>query len=182
MGIVLQRGKPTQDKTAQIEVYHTLWQEICTPYNIITITQPDDFDAPISEPLIPPEDITLSNSLNTLFNFGPLVAFQWRLSEDWPVVVEVSANAITPLGYSVDQLLADEPGYRKLIHPNDLSRIIQEVVRRLQNRVRDEETVARIGGDEMVWRDDFATGVEQIDEQCKILIHTLQEAWGAHLH
>ena len=28
----------------------------------------------------------------------------------------------------------------------------------------------------MVWRDDFATGVDEIDEQHKILIHTLQEA------
>ena len=28
----------------------------------------------------------------------------------------------------------------------------------------------------LVWQDDFATGVEQIDEQHKILIHSLQEA------
>ena len=28
----------------------------------------------------------------------------------------------------------------------------------------------------LVWRDEFATGVEEIDEQHKILIHTLQEA------
>ena len=28
----------------------------------------------------------------------------------------------------------------------------------------------------LVWRDEFSTGVEEIDEQHKILIHTLQEA------
>ena len=31
-------------------------------------------------------------------------------------------------------------------------------------------------GSPLVWRDEFATGVEAIDEQHKILIHTLQEA------
>lgn len=100
----------------------------------------------------------MSNSLYTLFNFGPLVAFKWGLSEDWPVV-EVSANATPVLGYSIDQLLAGEPGYRKLIHPDDLPRIIQEVAHYLdtkQEHFRQRYRLRHAEG-HWLWIDDYNT-------------------------
>ncbi len=60
---------------------------------------------------------------------SPMVSFRWRATDDWPVDY-VSSN-ITRWGYSVDQMVAGTPRYSDIIHPDDLTRAIDEVTRHI---------------------------------------------------
>ena len=61
-----------------------------------------------------------------IINTGPVVAFRWRNSADWPVEF-VSANAENPLGYSADDFLAGRVLYTHVIAEEDLERVRREV-------------------------------------------------------
>ncbi len=58
---------------------------------------------------------------------SPVFSFRWRNASGWPVE-SVSPNIIQ-LGYSQEELLSGVIPYTKLIHPEDLQRVIEEVGR-----------------------------------------------------
>ena len=60
-------------------------------------------------------------------NASPVVCFRWRASPGWPVVF-VSDN-VANWGYNVDGLLAGQPPFADLVHPDDLERVAEEVER-----------------------------------------------------
>jgi len=60
-------------------------------------------------------------------NASPVVCFRWRASPGWPVVF-VSDN-VANWGYNVDGLMAGQPPFAELVHPDDLERIAEEVER-----------------------------------------------------
>ena len=61
-------------------------------------------------------------------NASPVVCFRWAASQGWPVIF-VSEN-VTQWGYTVEELLASRPPFADLIHPDDLGRIADEVMRK----------------------------------------------------
>lgn len=62
-----------------------------------------------------------------VFMGGPTVVFKWRAAEGWPVEY-VSPNVESVLGYASDDLLSGQVNYLHLIHPDDLTRVLQEVL------------------------------------------------------
>ena len=60
-------------------------------------------------------------------NASPVVCFRWQAGPGRPVVF-VSEN-VAGWGYSVDGLLAGQPSFNELLHPDDQTRINDEVER-----------------------------------------------------
>ncbi len=60
-------------------------------------------------------------------NASPVVCFRWRAAEGWPVVF-VSDN-VSHWGYTVAGLIAGQPSFAEMVHPDDLARIGEEVTR-----------------------------------------------------
>lgn len=61
-----------------------------------------------------------------LFSEGPVVVFEWRNEEGWPVEY-VSPNVERRLGYSPEELYAAEPPYAEIVHSDDIDRVTREV-------------------------------------------------------
>lgn len=62
-----------------------------------------------------------------MFVNGPVMTFTWRNSENWPVE-QASQNVIDILGYSAEEFLNGSVEYVKLIHPDDMQRVSDEVL------------------------------------------------------
>jgi len=60
-------------------------------------------------------------------NASQVICFRWRASAGWPVIF-VSDNVVQ-WGYSVESLLAGQPPFSEIVHPDDLARVVDEVVR-----------------------------------------------------
>ena len=73
-----------------------------------------------------------------LFISGAVVLFKWRHAPGGPVEF-VSPNVERLLGYSAANLLSGRVGYRALIHPDDLDRVIQEISRASESNARNFE-------------------------------------------
>jgi PAS domain S-box-containing protein len=56
---------------------------------------------------------------------SPAILFRWKAEENWPVDL-VSEN-IRQFGYEDQELLSGAVSYASLIHPDDLSRVVEEV-------------------------------------------------------
>lgn len=61
-----------------------------------------------------------------LFQSGPIIIFKWRAEEGWPVEY-VSQNIREIFGYKPQDLLSGKVPFVLLIHPDDQSRIAEEV-------------------------------------------------------
>lgn len=57
---------------------------------------------------------------------SPVIAFLWRNEDGWPVEF-VSGNVERLLGYKGDDFLSGRVFYNKLVHPEDIERVSQEV-------------------------------------------------------
>jgi diguanylate cyclase (GGDEF)-like protein/PAS domain S-box-containing protein len=73
------------------------------------------------------QDILLS-----LFDLSDAVLFKWNNDETWSVN-SVSQSVQRLLGYSPDALLSHQIVYAKLIHPDDIERVEQEVHHAIEN-------------------------------------------------
>jgi len=60
-----------------------------------------------------------------LFERGPVVAFRWRAEEGWPV--EFVSENVGQFGYQADDLTSGRVRYSDLVHPDDASRVAEEV-------------------------------------------------------
>jgi PAS domain S-box-containing protein len=60
-------------------------------------------------------------------NASPVVCFRWQASGNWPVSF-VSDN-ISQWGYTPAQLIAGQPHFADIVHPDDLARVAEEVQR-----------------------------------------------------
>jgi PAS domain S-box-containing protein len=70
-------------------------------------------------------DIRLSDQ-RSLFERGPIVVFTWRNEAGWPVEF-VSPNVVEVFGYEVQDFLDGRVAYGSLVHPDDLTRVAEEV-------------------------------------------------------
>jgi len=60
-------------------------------------------------------------------NASPVVCFRWAASNGWPVVF-VSEN-VRQWGYTPEQLQSGQPDFASIVHPDDLTRIADEVMK-----------------------------------------------------
>ena len=60
-------------------------------------------------------------------NASPVVCFRWAARDGWPVVF-VSDN-VAQWGYAAGRLIAGDPPFAALVHPDDLERVAGEVTR-----------------------------------------------------
>jgi len=62
----------------------------------------------------------------SIINKSPAVAFLWKNEEEWPVEF-VSDNVSELIGYNAEAFLCGQISYKKIVHPDDLERISNEV-------------------------------------------------------
>ncbi|TCD48642.1 PAS domain-containing protein [Chlorobium sp. N1] len=61
-----------------------------------------------------------------ILSAGPVFTIEWSNEENWPVTF-VSRNVKNSLGYTPEEMQAEEFRYAELIHPDDLDRVVSEV-------------------------------------------------------
>jgi len=74
--------------------------------------------------------LKMQKVLTTAINNSPAVIFLWKNEKYWPAIF-VSDNVIH-LGYTVDDFLSQTIQYGKIIHPDDLKRVEEELDRSIQ--------------------------------------------------
>ncbi len=74
--------------------------------------------------------LKMQKVLTTVINNSPAVVFLWRNEKYWPAAF-VSDNIIQ-FGYTVDDFMSQEILYGKIIHPDDLKRVEEELDRHIQ--------------------------------------------------
>ncbi|MCA9787374.1 MAG: PAS domain-containing protein [Candidatus Cloacimonetes bacterium] len=67
-----------------------------------------------------------------VFSEGPVVAFTWRNEENWPVE-RVSPNVLELTGHSAEEFIDNRVLYASLVHPDDISRVANEVAQMLRS-------------------------------------------------
>ena len=60
-------------------------------------------------------------------NASPVVCFRWAATDGWPVIF-VSEN-VRQWGYTPEQLQSSQPAFASIVHPDDLARIAEEVLK-----------------------------------------------------
>ena len=78
-----------------------------------------------------------------LFTAGPVLTFEWRYDENWPVT-HVSENVTDILGYSPEEMTASDFSYTSLIHPDDFEKAKQETVFFIDNHIDEFEQSYRM--------------------------------------
>jgi PAS domain S-box-containing protein len=75
-----------------------------------------------------------------LFSQGPVITLIWKTEQGWPIHY-ISQNIKDILGYSADELMAEKSKWETLIHPDDLSRLKEELRQfRQENRTYYNQT------------------------------------------
>lgn len=83
-----------------------------------------------------------------LFEQGPVILFTWQLTPGWPVVK--ITNNVHQFGYEPAEFLSKKLTFTDIVHPEDLDRIVKEMVAFLKNDIVYFEQDYRIftkGGD-----------------------------------
>lgn len=97
---------------------------------------------------------------NDIMHRSPAVALLWKNEEGWPVEF-VSDNVREVSGYTADEFLNGQVSYAEVIHPGDIDRVRQEVMRYSREDGRTEfmhepyRIIDREG--EVKWLDDRTT-------------------------
>lgn len=102
-----------------------------------------------------------------LFAGGPVSAIVWRPEEGWPVSF-VSQNIKQLLGYDQQLFMQDDFRYINLIHPDDITRITQEVSHNIAQKLTHWEQHYRLIDSQGVshWMYDYTRA--EFDEQGKL--------------
>lgn len=74
--------------------------------------------------------LKMQQVLTTAINNSPAVIFLWKNEKFWPSIF-VSDNVIQ-FGYTVDDFLSQKIQYGRIIHPDDLRRVEEELERSIQ--------------------------------------------------
>ena len=72
-----------------------------------------------------------------IINRSPTVAFLWKNDEGWPVEF-VSDNVKSLFGYTAEEFTSGKVPYAKIVHPDDLDRVAEEVTRYSEEKGRRE--------------------------------------------
>lgn len=74
--------------------------------------------------------LKIQKTLTTVINNSPAVVFLWKNEKYWPAV-SVSDNVIQ-FGYTVDDFISQTIQYGKIIHPEDLEKVEEDLERSIQ--------------------------------------------------
>lgn len=74
--------------------------------------------------------LEMQKTLTTVINHSPAVVFLWRNEKYWPAVF-VSENVVQ-FGYTVDDFISQKVLYGKIIHPDDLEKVEEELDRQIR--------------------------------------------------
>lgn len=74
--------------------------------------------------------LKMQEMLTTAVNNSPAVVFLWKNEKYWPAVF-VSDNVVQ-FGYTVEDFLSQKINYGRIIHPDDLKRVEEELDRSIQ--------------------------------------------------
>lgn len=74
--------------------------------------------------------LKIQKTLTTVINNSPAVVFLWKNEKYWPAV-SVSGNVIQ-FGYTVDDFISQTIQYGKIIHPEDLEKVEEDLERSIQ--------------------------------------------------
>ncbi|MCO5383712.1 MAG: PAS domain-containing protein [Methanosarcina barkeri] len=74
--------------------------------------------------------LKMQKMLTAVINNSPAVIFLWRNEKYWPAV-SVSDNVIQ-FGYTVDDFISQTIQYGKIIHPDDLEKVEEDLERSIQ--------------------------------------------------
>ncbi|TFH03788.1 MAG: PAS domain S-box protein, partial [Methanosarcina sp.] len=74
--------------------------------------------------------LKMQKVLTTVINNSPAVVFLWRDEKYWPAAF-VSDNVVQ-FGYTVDDFISQKVLYGKIMHPDDLKKVEEELERHLQ--------------------------------------------------
>jgi PAS domain S-box-containing protein len=74
------------------------------------------------------EDISEKEEANRILNLSGMVAILWKNDTDWPIEF-VSENAEKLFGYRAEDFYFNRINYSKIVHPDDLDRVNEEVKR-----------------------------------------------------
>ncbi len=74
--------------------------------------------------------LKIQKTLTTVINNSPAVIFLWKNEKYWPAV-SVSDNVIQ-FGYTVDDFISQTIQYGKIIHPEDLEKVEEDLERSIQ--------------------------------------------------
>jgi len=74
--------------------------------------------------------LKMQKVLTAVINNSPAVVFLWKNEKYWPATF-VSENVVQ-FGYTVDDFISQEVLYGKIIHPDDLKRVEEELERNIQ--------------------------------------------------
>ncbi|NCC52143.1 MAG: PAS domain S-box protein [Spartobacteria bacterium] len=72
-------------------------------------------------------------ALENIVNHSPTIAFLWKAEEGWPV--EYVSENISHMGYSPKELLSGDVPFSRLVHPDDLLHIAEEVAEYTRNGI-----------------------------------------------
>jgi PAS domain S-box-containing protein len=78
-----------------------------------------------------------------LFSTGPVMMLEWIPTENWPIKY-ISSNCSSILGYSSQEMMAQDFIYASLIHEEDSKRIFDEVKFNIENNVNYYEQSYRL--------------------------------------
>ncbi|MDP3859484.1 MAG: PAS domain S-box protein [Stagnimonas sp.] len=102
---------------------------------------------------------------NLLIEQSPTVLFRWAAKPGWPVDY-VSQN-VRQWGYEPDELLSGKTAFADLIHPDDLSRVAEEVAAHLASGAKQFAQMYRIRSKAgaVIWVDDRTTVERDAQDQ-----------------
>lgn len=83
------------------------------------------------------------HKLEEIVNASPVVAFLWRADVSWTAEY-VTPNASKILGYDAEEFLQGKVFYVQIVHPDDLERLVNEVLSYSQTDVDEFEQVGRV--------------------------------------
>jgi len=81
------------------------------------------------------KELGIPKSNNGIF-YNPIVLILWKNNKKWSIEF-VSNNAIHLFGYTNNELMTERIDFKKLIHPDDLQRVIKGVT---ENRESNSKT------------------------------------------
>ncbi|MEM5812542.1 MAG: PAS domain S-box protein [Candidatus Aenigmatarchaeota archaeon] len=100
------------------------------------------------------ESFEKARMMEDIVNRSPVVAFLWKNAEGWPV--EFVSENIRVFGYEPEELISGKIPYPKIVHPEDLQRVGEEVSRYSKMKIKGFKQEYRIvtkSGD-VRWIDD----------------------------
>jgi two-component system, sensor histidine kinase and response regulator len=105
-----------------------------------------------------------------LIEKSPNVLFKWRLEENWPV--EYVSGNVLQFGYTAEEFIEGKIRFFDFVHPDDLSRLLEEVQHNKDNHVENYQLQYRVIGKDgkTHWVDDWTI---MVPDEIGIVTHHL---------